>query len=803
MKKKFHSILAWIRSKVKTITPGHTAMKGAGIGLLVFTGFIYILFGIQLAVDIQDPWVLVLHIGLALLFILCAFLLAWIIKVLFLIPKPLKISLLLCLPLLFITMMGQELIVGLILLVSLLLGAAYYVLHFTGYRNLSMPKKTVTLIGLTLGMAGFIGGLYFFLIRGLEIEPFENAALQHAEQVNPLEGESPGIPGIYAVKTLSYGSGEDKRRGEYAEKVRFRTQPVNGVAFLDNWSGISGWWRTRYWGFDDKKLPLNAQVWYPEGEGPFPLALVVHGNHSMTDFSDPGYAYLGELLASRGIILASVDQNFINANWSDIFGGLEKENDARAWLLLEHLKVWHQWNETPGHQFQGKIDTANIALIGHSRGGEAVSHAALFNSLEHYPDDASIKLGYHFNIRALVAIAPVDGQYQPGETSTHIQDVNYLVLHGAQDSDVSSYMGSMQFERIGFSGSSFNFKSGLYVYGANHGQFNSNWGENDSGMPFKGIFNLGQLISEEEQQQIAKVYISAFLETTLRGKSEFLPLFADWRYGRKWLPQTVYLNQFEDSNTIYICNFDEDFDVSTGTMDQVKLSGKNLSVWREQEIKLKKYKKGSRAVFIGWHYGTEDEKDSLASPRDWVPDSLIASYSINMEPGLLKLDSSSVLVFSLAESKESSNPKASGKWIGKNNENMDEENHSESYQERGKAITLGNTMSEKKKDSPQSQIPLDFTLFLTDQNGQKISFPLSHNSPLQRQLAVKLHKTDFLLGKSESEKVFQKYIFPLDELNTINPDFDFGKLSEIRLQFDLATQGVISLDNVGFSKRFN
>ena len=51
-------------------------------------------------------------------------------------------------------------------------------------------------------------------------------------------------------------------------------------------------------------LPLNARVWHPAGDGPFPLVLVVHGNHRMEDFSDPGYAYLGETLASRGFIVA-------------------------------------------------------------------------------------------------------------------------------------------------------------------------------------------------------------------------------------------------------------------------------------------------------------------------------------------------------------------------------------------------------------------------------------------------------------------------------------------------------------------
>jgi hypothetical protein len=67
-------------------------------------------------------------------------------------------------------------------------------------------------------------------------------------------------------------------------------------------------------------LPINTRVWYPEGDGPFPLALIVHGNHNMQDYSDPGHEYLGELLASKGIILASVDENFINYSWSDILG---------------------------------------------------------------------------------------------------------------------------------------------------------------------------------------------------------------------------------------------------------------------------------------------------------------------------------------------------------------------------------------------------------------------------------------------------------------------------------------------------
>src|SRR6185436_19621175 len=151
--------------------------------------------------------------------------------------------------------------------------------------------------------------------------------------------------------------------------------------------------RNKWWGFDLKKAPINGRVWYPEGDGPFPLALIVHGNHSPQDFSDPGYGYLGELLASHGFILVSVDENFIN--------GLSGENDGRAWLMLKHLEAWKHFNDSTGGPFYRRVDMANITLMGHSRGGEAAPLAATFNKLAYYPDDAKQKFGFNFSIKSI------------------------------------------------------------------------------------------------------------------------------------------------------------------------------------------------------------------------------------------------------------------------------------------------------------------------------------------------------------------------------------------------------------------
>jgi hypothetical protein len=123
---------------------------------------------------------------------------------------------------------------------------------------------------------------------------------------------NPGLHGPYTVRTLTYGSGTDIRRTEYNAAIAIRTRTVDASRFFTGYDGWRRWARTRFWGFDLHELPLNARVWYPEGPGPFPLVLIAHRNHRMNEFSEAGYAYLGELLASRGFILASIDQNLLN-----------------------------------------------------------------------------------------------------------------------------------------------------------------------------------------------------------------------------------------------------------------------------------------------------------------------------------------------------------------------------------------------------------------------------------------------------------------------------------------------------------
>jgi dienelactone hydrolase len=798
IKNKFKQAKAWIKAKLLLVKPGQTSIKGAAVGLLIGSIGLMLLYYLLVAFNIRDPWAFLLGILMIGATILAAFISVWLLKLIFQIPKWYKIALLIAFPLFFMIYFGEIKLIGWSILLFSLLGAVWFTFSKTSFKALRTPKKVVFFLGTLLGIAGLGLSIYYYSVKGLEMDKIENAALYSDVAIPHIPGESPAKAGSYKVLTLTYGSGKDRHRPEFGEEVTFKTDSVNGVAFLDNWKGFGGWWREKYWGFDSKALPINGRVWYPEGDGPFPLVLVVHGNHSMQDFSDPGYDYLGELLASRGMILVSVDENFINGSWSDMFGGLQKENDARGWLLLEHLKVWEQWNASDEHLFAGTVDMDRISLMGHSRGGEAVAHAAMLNELDFYPDDATIPLGYHFNIRSIVSIAPVDGQYQPGNTRTKIKDIDYFVFHGSQDADVTSFMGSMQFERVTFEDSAYHFKTGLYIQGANHGQFNTSWGDNDIGNPFKGLLNLEQQLDAASQQEIAKVYISAFLEATLNAKKEFLPLFLDARAGKNWLPETIYLSQFEDSNTRYLTDFNTDFDVVTDGLGG-KISGENLKVWREGEIDLKEGKKGTRAVFLGWNYEIADSLKE-ETVKEVVADSLIASYSIFPDFMKFQLDSTSVFVFEMAESKESSNPKTEGKWVS------DDEDKTETNKEEPKKEDNSNNSEVEEKDEEveeekEPEKSLDLRILMRDTTGNQVSFLLSEFSALQRQIKVNTLKSEFLEGEGKSEIVFQKYVFDLDQLGAKNPDFDPYHISEIRFVFDQIDQGVVVLDKVGFSKK--
>ena len=475
----------------------------------------------------------------------------------------------------------------------------------------SAPKWT--LIGLTAGVSVVAALVVAHLASvGRDPHPSDFRTLASA---SPASGAmpNPAAPGPHTVRSLTYGAGENRRLLEFGADRDLESRTVDASSLLEDWKDLKQRSREWYWGFGLDEAPLNARVWLPDGDGPFPLVLIVHGNHAMEDYSDAGYAYLGELLASRGLVAVSLDQNYINGTWSGDFRG--KEMPLRAWLMLEHLALWRDWQTENDHPLGARVDLANIALIGHSRGGEAVSMAYAFNNLDHYPDDATIEFDYNFAIRSLVAIAQVDQRYH---RRVELNDVNFLTLHGSYDSDEPAYHGMRQYHRIALGRDEYRFKAGIYVHGANHGQFNSTWGREDMSPPGSWLLNLAPIIPAEQQRDIAKVYISAFLDATLKRDARFMPLFKDPRAGSSWLPNRAYVSQFTDSTFEPIADFEDDLDVTTGAAG-VRIAADGFALWREEELEHRdERKQGTSAVVLGWRGGSDAVYEIQLSDTFWA-----------------------------------------------------------------------------------------------------------------------------------------------------------------------------------------
>ena len=421
---------------------------------------------------------------------------------------------------------------------SALAGGAIALVAAGGWRRRTPSARVAVGLALVAGAGTLLAGAALLAWSG------PGADREPVAPERALAAGDPFAPGPYGVRRLTYGSGTDRHRPEFAEGAALRTRPVDGSGVVEGWSGVGGRMRTDFWGFGPSDLPLDGRVWYPAAKGRFPLVLVVHGDHLASDFSDGGYAYLGERLASRGFIVASVDENFLNSADGDLSAigvsrfGLQDDMEARAWLLLQHLRAWRAWNDRPGNPFSGRVDLGRIGLVGHSRGGEAVAAATVLNR----------RPGYGFAIRAVGAIAPTDDTFRPAGRPVALDGVDYLALAGSADGDVLSFGGADQYRRTTLRAG--DFKAAVLVDRANHSQFNTTWGRYDSGYgAARRLLGTKALLAPADERRVAGVFVSAFLDASLRGRRGALRLLRDPGAGGAWLPDTVILKHFADAET--------------------------------------------------------------------------------------------------------------------------------------------------------------------------------------------------------------------------------------------------------------
>ncbi len=230
----------------------------------------------------------------------------------------------------------------------------------------------------------------------------------------------------------------------------------------------------------------------------YPMFVAVHGNSGFST-SYLGYNYLLEHLAKNGFIAASIHLN------------VNMHGTGRARMLFEHINAIKA--------LFGAKAANNIAIMGHSRGGEAVMIAARLNQQE--------ALGHGIN--AVIPLAPTD-QYT-NESLGGAWATPLLVIHGAMDGDVAG--GTSSPSSTGFSlydRASGDPKTMAWVYGAIHGRFNTVWGDTDLGFGKIGPTDLPKVIPADAHQKIAKGYMTAFARMNLKGEPGWEGMFrGEWK----------------------------------------------------------------------------------------------------------------------------------------------------------------------------------------------------------------------------------------------------------------------------------
>ncbi|GAA3777659.1 hypothetical protein GCM10022225_76910 [Plantactinospora mayteni] len=302
-----------------------------------------------------------------------------------------------------------------------------------------------------------------------------------------------------------------------------------------------------------EKVEMRAVVVAPQGtSGARPLALFLHGRHAVCYRGDEevpqewpcpagtdpipsyrGYLQAQRLLASQGYLTVSISANGVNGqDWDAEDGGAQ----ARSSLVRLHLAKWADWAGSGRAAAPAVVraapraDLSQVFLMGHSRGGEGVSRAAM-DSLAPPPAGRD---GYHgrvrWTVRGMLLVGPTLFGHDP------VSDVPSVTILPGCDGDVSDLQGQMFVDETRDIGTSRALRSALYVLGANHNFFNTEWTPGQSVAPSVDDFQVGDepdpvcspgaptRLTAAQQQTAGATYIAAAARLFVGGDDRVRPL---------------------------------------------------------------------------------------------------------------------------------------------------------------------------------------------------------------------------------------------------------------------------------------
>jgi dienelactone hydrolase len=233
-----------------------------------------------------------------------------------------------------------------------------------------------------------------------------------------------------------------------------------------------------------ENFQIRGQLFYPADRAePSPLIVLVHGNHGSCDAgqdstaatctaykrNEAGYAYLGENLATWGYTTFSLSQDQLMMRQDNNKGkGMHQRRRLIA-AALDALSAANQpgglavdANTTIGTTLVGKLDMTRIGLMGHSRGGDAVSSFIDYNRIR--------TDGPRYPLRGVISLAPTDYERKAP------YGMPYMTILPFCDGDVSNLQGARFFERSQYINGDDPFpRIQSSQLGAIHNWYNSVW----------------------------------------------------------------------------------------------------------------------------------------------------------------------------------------------------------------------------------------------------------------------------------------------------------------------------------------
>ncbi|MHB1260514.1 MAG: alpha/beta hydrolase [Thermoplasmatota archaeon] len=300
-------------------------------------------------------------------------------------------------------------------------------------------------------------------------------------------------------------------------------------------------------------VPVHGSVHSPDGPGPYPLLVFLHGRHVTCSYagfqflgpgfcpnatvvepvnSYQGYDYLASNLASHGYVVVSIDANTINDR--DLAG--DAGANARGRLVLHTRDQFASVNATgrslpdvpvagqtvlPRKEvadLQGRIDLTRVGLMGHSRGGEGVARALTIDGAE--------GVAQH-GIKAVFALAPTDFARWP------VAGVAFATLLPYCDGDVSNLQGAWMYDdarRLEPAAP----RHQVLAMGANHNFYNTVWTGDDWGTDgdWCGSDDKGSgRDSPEGQRAHGLGLMASFFRLYVGGETAFAPA---WTGNAAW-----------------------------------------------------------------------------------------------------------------------------------------------------------------------------------------------------------------------------------------------------------------------------